>query len=70
MHSPPCNGKAIMAAIRTSFKKSFESILTIPVTEAPSTLRIPISFVFCSAVKVTRPNKPRQEINMARKANI
>ena len=42
-------GNAITEAISTSFKKSFESIVTIFVTDAPNTFRIPISFMRCSA---------------------
>jgi hypothetical protein len=33
--------------------------------EAPITLRMPISFVRCSAVKAARPKWPRQEMKMA-----
>jgi len=39
-------------------------------TEAPTTLRMPISFIRCSAVKIARPNKPKQEMKMARKEKI
>src|SRR5664279_4722907 len=35
-------GDAIINAINTSFKKSFDNRETIPVTVAPSTLRMPI----------------------------
>ena len=34
---------------------------------APNTFRMPISLVRCSAVNIARPNKPREEIKMARK---
>ena len=40
-------GNAIKAAIATSFKKSLDNNATILDTEAPSTLRMPISFVRC-----------------------
>src|ERR1700694_2098683 len=43
-------GNAMHDAMNTSFKNSFESICVTCVTLAPSTLRIPISFVRCSAV--------------------
>jgi len=36
--------------------------------EAPISLRMPISLVRCSAVKVVKPNKPKQEMKMAKKA--
>ena len=42
-------GEAIRIAMPTSFIKSFDNNLTTPVTEAPSTLRIPISLVRCLA---------------------
>ena len=38
-------GVAITRDIKTSFTKSFESINTMFDTDAPSTLRMPISFV-------------------------
>src|SRR5262245_55667385 len=50
----------------TRITKSFESICHNPATEAPNTLRMPISFVRCSATNDARPNKPRQEMKMAR----
>ena len=58
----------LVEAINTSTIKSLDNMPTMPGTEAPNTLRIPISLVRCSAVKVTSPNKPRQEMNMAKKA--
>ena len=57
-------GIAIINEIQTSFKKSFDKIATTPFTDAPSTLRIPISFVLFSADKTDNPNKPIQEIKM------
>src|SRR6476660_7749037 len=42
-------GNATRADIIMSFKKSLDNMLTIALTDAPSTLRIPISFVRCSA---------------------
>src|ERR1043166_8067209 len=39
------NGKAMTAEIAISFTKSFESIPTMPETEAPSTLRMQFFFV-------------------------
>ena len=58
-------GVAITMAIATSFKKSFDNNCTMPLTLAPSTLRIPISLLLCSALNAARPNKPRHEINIA-----
>jgi len=43
---------------------------TIPLVFAPSTLRIPISLVLCSAVNADKPKRPRQEMRMARPAKI
>src|ERR1700759_1950341 len=57
------SGEAINIDIKTSFKKSFERRLTIPETLAPSTLRMPISFIFLSTTKVDKPNKPRHAIS-------
>ena len=42
-------GIAIKDAISTNLMKSFESIDTIPETEAPNTFLIPISLMRCSA---------------------
>ncbi len=58
-------GEAMTMAISTSFRKSLESSVTMLATLAPNTLRTPISLVRCSAVKVARPKRPRQEIRMA-----
>ena len=52
-----------------SFKNSADNNPARPIMPAPRTLRIPISFVLRSAVKAARPNKPRQEIQIARAAN-
>ena len=57
-------GAAIRNAINTRRRKSFEIKKVIPVTDAPSTLRTPISLILVSAIYVARPNKPRQEINI------
>ena len=61
------SGAAIIIAIKTSCKNSFESILNTEATLAPSTFLIPISLERCSVVNITNPNKPRHEIKMARK---
>ena len=58
-------GIAIRRAITTGLKKLVPRIRRIFGTEAPSTLRIPISLVRCSAVNVANPNKPKQEIKIA-----
>src|SRR6185312_5319578 len=57
-------------AIRTSFKKSFDSMETISPALAPSTFLTPISFARCSAAKVINPSKPRQAIKIARTENV
>ena len=49
----------------THLTNSLDKKQTIPEIEAPSTLRIPISFVFCSAVNEVNPNKPRQAMHIA-----
>src|SRR3954467_2222538 len=61
---------AIKQAIITSNTKSTDTMLHKLYTDAPSTLRTPISFVLCSAIKDASPNNPRQEMNMARKAKM
>jgi hypothetical protein len=61
-------GNAISAARTTSFKKSFESIITTLLTDAPTTLRMPISFCLLCAVNAARPNKPKHEMRIARPA--
>ena len=48
----------------TSSEKSREINPTRLETEAPSTFRMPISFVRCSAVKAASPNKPNPVITM------
>src|SRR5690606_23536516 len=61
-------GIATATAISTSFKKSLDKSAVIPGTEAPMTLRIPISLVRCSAMNVASPNKPRHEIRIDNRA--
>ena len=63
-------GTEIIIAKTTSLKKSSESSVVILETEAPSILRIPISLVRRSMVKAVNPKRPRQAINMDRKAKI
>ena len=63
-------GVAIIMAIHTSFTKSFEINAVIFATVAPNTLRMPISFVRCSAANAASPNKPRHDIAIAIIANI
>ena len=58
-------GEATKNEITTSFKKSFDNSVTMPAVLAPRTLRIPISFIRCSTLKVVSPNKPRQDIKIA-----
>src|SRR6185503_15518464 len=61
-------GNAINKEMPTSFKKSFDNIVVMLVTDAPTTFLIPISFLLFCAVKAAKPNKPRQEIIMAKPA--
>src|SRR5687767_2378457 len=57
-------GTARTKAINTNFKKSFERSTTTCGTDAPNTLRTPISFTRCCAEKVASPSKPRQAITI------
>src|SRR5687768_2029734 len=54
--------------IITSSTKSFDSNCHMFPTDAPSTLRIPISLTRLSATKDVNPNTPRQEMKTARTA--
>ena len=47
--------------------KSFESRITIPETDEPTTLRIPISRVRCWIENEASPRRPRQATKTARK---
>lgn len=58
-------GEAITVDKSTSFKKSADSIATIRVTDAPNTLRIPISLIRCIVAKETNPKRPKQAIKIA-----
>jgi hypothetical protein len=69
MNHQPMGAETAKAKI-TNFEKSFESKITKLATEAPITLRMPISFVRCSAIKAANPNKPRQVITIANDANM
>src|SRR6185437_16642097 len=67
--SQPCMkyqdvGTAKHSEMRIRLTKSFDSICHTLSTDAPSTLRTPISLVLCAATKEARPNNPRQEIRM------
>src|SRR6185312_5257623 len=57
---------AIKQEINTSNANSLESICHRWYTEAPNTLRTPISFLRCSATNDARPNNPRHEIKVAK----
>jgi len=54
----------------TNCKKSLDNNVVIPVTLAPNTFLIPISFVLCSAVYAASPNKPKHEMIIANAANM
>ena len=58
------NGIDITSEIKINFKKSVDRIDTILITEAPSTLRMPISFVLFFFFITDNPNNPIQEIKM------
>src|SRR5882672_1583128 len=62
-------GEEIQNAITVVIRNFFDSRTTILPTVAPSTLRMPISFVFDSARKVMRPNIPRQVMKIASAVN-
>ena len=64
------NGNAINDDSITSFKNSADNIFIIPVTEAPNTLRMPISLMRFSIVKDASPARPMQQIKIARPANM
>lgn len=59
-------GEAIKMAAKTRIITSLDNKYSILIVVAPSTFRIPISLVRCSAVKETSPNNPRQEMKIAR----
>jgi hypothetical protein len=63
-------GIARKKAIPISFKNSRETSNKTCGTDAPSTLRIPISLIRFSTVKETNPASPRQQIKMASAAKI
>src|SRR5690606_7042589 len=58
-------GMEIQHAITVNTTKSFDNIFHKFATLAPSTFRMPISLVRCSATKDARPKRPRHEIKMA-----
>ncbi len=60
---------AITEASKTSFTKSRENMTIILNKEAPSTLRMPISFVRNLITKLDKPSSPRQATTMAKDAN-
>src|SRR5664279_1653736 len=62
-------GVPIIKDNRTSFTKSFDKSWTIPLTLAPSTLRMPISLLLCSALNEASPNKPSEDIKIAIRVN-
>jgi hypothetical protein len=61
------SGQAMRLARRTQRRNSPVSIRVISGTEAPKTLRIPISRVLRSAENEARPKSPRQAIKIARR---
>src|SRR3546814_1951640 len=57
-------GDAMTTATSTNFIKSVDNIATMPDTDAPSTLRMPISLVRWKAVNAANPNSPKQLMNI------
>ena len=62
-------GEEITKEIITRKEKSFDISRTRLGTVAPSTFRMPISFVRCSAVKAARPNNPSPVMMIVSVAN-
>ena len=62
-------GDAIKMAMHTSFTKSFDNNVVIPVTVQPNILRMPISLVRFSASNAVRLNNPNAEMTTAIIAN-
>src|SRR5665213_2100407 len=58
-------GVAMREAAITSLKKSFEIRLMIVETDAPNTLRIPISLVRLATASAESPSRPRHARKMA-----
>ena len=74
LYAKPCNhlfikyhprGEAITIAMNTILIKSTDNNFTMLNTEAPSTFRIHISLMRCSASKADNPNNPRHAISIA-----
>src|SRR5690242_10277688 len=63
-------GEAMTVATITKVKKSLEISNTMFDTVAPSTLRMPISFVRCNTAYAVTANRPRQASNMAKPENV
>ena len=60
---------AMINAISTSTRKSFDKSVVMSDMEAPSTFLMPISLILFSAIYVAKPKSPRQEIKMVKPAN-
>jgi hypothetical protein len=69
MEKKYATGAAKIIPYKTSLKKSPDISNSISVTDAPFTLRIPISFVRWIIMNQESPNKPKQAITIARMAN-
>src|SRR5690606_41169673 len=59
------SGVAIAKAISSKTTKSLDNNITMPETEEPNTLRIPISFTRRLIINSAKANKPRQEMTIA-----
>jgi len=58
-------GQAIRLESKTHLVNSLENRKMMLETEAPNTLRIPISLVRCSVENEAKPNKPNEAITIA-----
>src|SRR4026208_2542349 len=63
-------GMANANAISTSNKNCFDKMYNTCPTEAPITLRMPISLVRCKILYADKPISPKHAINMASDANM
>ena len=70
MHDIPRNGRCNYKRDQHEFDKIFESNRMMFETEAPSTLRTPISFVRCAVANKESPSSPRHAMKMAKPENM
>src|SRR6185436_17449967 len=63
-------GKAMIEAINTKPKNSFDTNTKISGTDAPRTFLTPISFVLLKVANIASPNNPRHATKMANAEKI